>query len=149
MFYRKGSVFLLNRRYAAHVALRIRPPLGGFGEESFESRGSDIDEHTNRLIRIVLESVDRAAGGINAIPREHVGPSIVQKKTNPAFDDIEPFVFVFVVVRAGTTPRWSDVEKRRELPAGLFAVEQYDHCVAKRTQRAAFVGSFQERTVDR
>jgi hypothetical protein len=48
------------------------------------------------------------------------------------FDDIEPFVFVFVVVRPGPTAGWSDVEKRRELLAGLFAIEQYDHCVAKR-----------------
>ena len=71
------SVFLLNRRYAAHVALWIRPPLGCFGEESFKSRGSDIDEHADRLIRIVFESVDRAAGGVNAIAREHVGPSTV------------------------------------------------------------------------
>ena len=41
--------------------------------------------------------------------------------------------------------RGSDIEKSRELLAGSFAVEQYDYCVAKRMQRAAFVGSYQER----
>jgi hypothetical protein len=55
------SVFLRNGRYAAHAALWFRPPLGCFGEESFESRGSDIDEHADRLIGIILESVDRTS----------------------------------------------------------------------------------------
>jgi hypothetical protein len=35
-----------------------------------------------------------------------------------------------------------------EPTAGLFAVEQHGYCVAKRMQRAAFVGSYQERTVE-
>jgi hypothetical protein len=30
----------------------------------------------------------------------------------------------------------------------LFTVEQHDHFVAKRIQRAAFVGSYQERTAE-
>jgi hypothetical protein len=29
--------------YAAHVGLWLRPLLGYFGEESFKSRGSDVD----------------------------------------------------------------------------------------------------------
>ena len=74
-----NSVFLRNGRYAAHVALWPSPSLCGFGEESFKSRGSDIDEHADRLI--------------------------------------------------GT-------------------VEQHDYFVAKRMQRAAFVGSYQERTAE-
>jgi hypothetical protein len=56
------SVFRRNGRYAAHVGLRSRPLLGYFGEESFKSRGSDIDEYADRLIRIIFESMDRAAG---------------------------------------------------------------------------------------
>ena len=51
-------------------------------------------------------------------------------------------------MRPRPSARWSDIEKSRELLAGLFAVEQYDHCVAKRMQCAAFVGSYQERTVE-
>ena len=71
------SVFLRNGRYAPHVALWSRPLLSYFGEEMFKSRGSDIDEHADWLIRIIFETVDRAAGGINAIAREQVGPSTV------------------------------------------------------------------------
>jgi hypothetical protein len=44
--------------------------------------------------------------------------------------------------------RRTDIKKSRELLAGLFAVEQHDYCVAKRMQRAAFVGSYQERTAE-
>jgi hypothetical protein len=43
----------------------------------YKFRGSDIDEHANRLIRIIFEHVDRAAGGINAIAGEKVGPGAV------------------------------------------------------------------------
>jgi hypothetical protein len=127
----------------------LRVLLGYFGEESFKSRGSDIDEHADRLIRIIFETVDRAAGGVNAVAREHVSPVAVHKKTNPAFDDIKPFVFAFVVMRLRPAARRSDIEKSRELLAGLFAVEQHDYCVAKRMQRTAFVGSYQERTAER
>ena len=42
----------------------------------------------------------------------------------------------------------SHIEKGRELPAGLFTVEQHGYCVAKRAQYAAFVGSYQERTAE-
>ena len=70
-------VFLRNSPYAAHVGLRFRPLLGYFGEEMFKSRRSDIDEYANWLIRIVFETVDRAAGEINAIAREQVGPGTV------------------------------------------------------------------------
>ena len=70
-------VFLRNSPYAAHVGLRFRPLLGYFGEEIFNSRGSDIDECADWLIRIVFETVDRAAGGINTIAREQVGPGTV------------------------------------------------------------------------
>ena len=56
------SIFLRNGRYAAHVGLCLRPLLGCFGEEVFKSRRSDIDEHADWLIRIVLETDDRAAG---------------------------------------------------------------------------------------
>jgi hypothetical protein len=87
------SVFLLNGRYAAQVRLWFH-----FGEESFKSRGSDIGEHADRLIRMILETVDRAAGGVNAIPGDEVGPGIVHEKANPAFDDIKPFVFVVMVM---------------------------------------------------
>jgi hypothetical protein len=38
------------------------PFLGYFGEEMFKSRGSDIDEHADWLIRIIFETVDRAGG---------------------------------------------------------------------------------------
>jgi hypothetical protein len=82
------SVFLRNGLYAIHVGLRFRPLLGYFGKTMFKSRGSHIDEHTDRLIRIIFETVDRAAGGINAIARKQVGPGTVQQKTNPAFNDI-------------------------------------------------------------
>ena len=57
------SVFLRDGRYAADVGLWLRPLLGCFGEESFKSRGSDIDEYADWLIRIVFESVNRATGG--------------------------------------------------------------------------------------
>jgi hypothetical protein len=57
-----NSVFLRNGRYAAHVALWLGPLLCDFGEESFKSGGSDIDEHADRLIGIIFESVDRSAG---------------------------------------------------------------------------------------
>ena len=100
-------------------------------------------EHADRLICIIFESVDRAARGVNAIAREQVGPSTVPEKTNPAFDDIEPFVFAFVVMRPGPGARRTDVEKSCEPFAGLFAVEQYDHCLAKRMQRTIFVGTYQ------
>jgi hypothetical protein len=68
---------------------------------------------------------------------------------NLAFNDIEPFVFAFVVMRPRSATRRSDIEKGRELAASLFAVKQHDYCVAKRTQRATFVGSHQERTAQR
>jgi hypothetical protein len=71
------SVFLRNGHYAAHVALWLRPLLGCFGEESFNSCGSGMDEHADWLIRMIFESVDRAAEGVNAIAREEVGPSTV------------------------------------------------------------------------
>jgi hypothetical protein len=137
------SVFLRNCRYSAHVRLWLRPLLCCFGEKSFKSCGSDIDEHADRLIRIIFESVDRSARGVYAIARKHVSPSAVNKKTDPAFNDIEPFVFVVVVVRPRSAARRSDIEKSRELLAGLFAVEQYDYSMAKRMERAAFVGSQQ------
>jgi hypothetical protein len=50
-------VFLRNCRYAIHVWLWLRPLLGCFGEEIFKSRGSDIDEHADRLIRIIFETM--------------------------------------------------------------------------------------------
>ena len=53
-----NSVFLRNGIYAAHVGLWLRPLLCYFGEESFKSGGSDIDEHSDRLIRFIFESVD-------------------------------------------------------------------------------------------
>jgi len=53
---------------------------------------------------------------------------------------------------AGAIPRpaawWSHVEKGRELAVGLFAVERHDYCVAKRTQHAPFIGSYQKRTAE-
>ena len=67
------------------------------------------------------------------------------KLTRPS-TNVEPFVFAFVIVQSGATARWSDVEKRRELPASLLAIEQYVYCVAKRMQRAAFVRAYQKRT---
>jgi hypothetical protein len=139
------SVFLRNGRYAVHVGLWLRQLLGCFGEESFKSRGSDIDEHADRLIRIIFESVDRAAGGVNAIAREHVDPGAVHIHSNPAVDENELFVFAFVVMRPRPAARRSDIEKSRELLAGLFAVEQHDYCVAKRMQRAPFGSSYKER----
>jgi hypothetical protein len=142
-------VFIRNGRYPAHVGLWFRPLFGYFDEESFKSRWSDIHKHADWLIRIVFEGMDRAARGVNTIAREHVGPGTVYQKTNPAFDDIKPFVFAFVVMRPWAATRRTDIEKSRELPVGLFAVEQYDYCVAKRMQRAAFVRSYQERTVER
>src|ERR1700693_2052999 len=54
-----------------------------------------------------------------------------------SFDDTEPFVFAFVVMRPRPAARQTDIEKSRELLAGLFGVEQHDYCVAKRMQRAA------------
>jgi hypothetical protein len=72
-----NSVFLRDGRYAAHVGLWLRPHFCYFGEESFKSRGSDIHEYTDRLIRIIFESVDRAAWGVYAVAREHVDPGTV------------------------------------------------------------------------
>jgi hypothetical protein len=117
------SVFLLYSRYAAHVGLSVRVLLDYLGKESFKSRKSDIDEHADKLIRIIFESVDRAAGGVNAITREQVGPGTVHLKTNPSFDDKESFVFAFVVMRARPAARRSDIQKSRKRLAGLFAVE--------------------------
>jgi hypothetical protein len=64
-----ASVFLRNGRYAARVGLWLRVLLGYFGEESFKSRGSDIDEHADRLIRMIFETVDRAAGYRRAVSK--------------------------------------------------------------------------------
>jgi hypothetical protein len=52
-----------------------------------------------------------------------------------AFDDIEPFIFAFVVMRPRAAARRADIEKSRELFAGLFSVEQRDYGVTKRVQR--------------
>ena len=71
------SVFLSNGHHAAHVALWLRPLLGCFGEESFNSCGSGMDEHADGLIRIIFKSMDRTARGVNAIAGEQVGPSAV------------------------------------------------------------------------
>ena len=70
------SVFLRNGRYAAHVALWSRPLLSYFGEENVPA-GATLMKHADLLIRIIFETVDRAAGGINAIAREQVGPGTV------------------------------------------------------------------------
>jgi hypothetical protein len=45
-------------------------------------------------------------------------------------------------MRPRPVARRTDIEKSRELFTGLFAVEEYDYCVAKRMQRTAFVGSY-------
>lgn len=52
------SIFLRDGRYPVHVGLWSRPLLGCFGEEMFKSRGSDIDEDADGLIRIIFEAVD-------------------------------------------------------------------------------------------
>ena len=149
MFHGKGSVFLLNVRHAADVAFWSRPPLGCFGEESFESRGSDIDEHMDSLIRIILERMDRTPRSVDAIAGKHVSPGIVKEKTNPAFNEVEPLVFAFVVVQSGATAGRGNIEKCGELLTGLLAIEQYDHCVAKCMQCTALVGSYKERATER
>ena len=105
----------------------MRPLFCCFGEESFNSRGSDIDEDADWLTRIIFESMDRAAGRVSAIAWEQNGPDTVHQKTNLAFNNIEPFVFAFVVMRPRPAARRSDIEKGRELPVGLFAVEQDDY----------------------
>lgn len=127
-------VFLCKRDYAAHVALRFRPFLGCFEEKMFNSRGSNIDEHADRLIGIILETVHRTARGVNAIARGQLGPDSIKKKINPTLHDIEPLVFAFVVVRSRPTARRADTEKSGELLFGLFAVKKYDKCLAKRRQ---------------
>jgi hypothetical protein len=71
-------VFLLNSRHSAHVGLWLRPDLACFGEEVFKSSRSDTDENADWLIRSIFETVDRTAGGINAIARGQVGPGTVQ-----------------------------------------------------------------------
>ena len=93
--------------------------------------------------------MNRTARSVNAIAWKHVSPGAVQQKANFAFNDVEPFVFIFMVVRSRPTAWWSDVEKRRELLAGLFAIEQYDHCVAKCMQCMAFIGAYQKRSGER
>jgi hypothetical protein len=95
--------------YAGHVGLWLRPRLGCFGEESFKSRRGDIDEHTDRLICIIFKSRTEPRG-VNAITRKHISPVTV--KTIPAFDDIESFVFVVVVMRPRAAGRRSDIEKK-------------------------------------
>jgi hypothetical protein len=79
------SVFLRNGRYAAHVAFRLRPLLGCFGEESFNSCGSGMDEHADRLIRIIFKSVDRAAGEYTQSPgNRSVQLPLIRKLTRPS-----------------------------------------------------------------
>src|SRR5215469_6958287 len=55
-------VFLLNSLHSAHVGLWLSPDLACFGKEVFKSRWSDIDKNADWLIRIIFETVDRAAG---------------------------------------------------------------------------------------
>jgi hypothetical protein len=78
-----NSVFLRNGRYAAHVVLWPGPFLCGFGEESFKSRGSDIDEHADRLIGIPL------TGGLASL-----GLSLVQADDRATVDRVEAFTAV-------------------------------------------------------
>jgi hypothetical protein len=66
-----------------------------------------------------------------------------------ALDDIEPLVFAFVIMRIRPAARRTNIEKSYELLTGLFAVEQYNSCVAKRMQKTAFVGAHQERSGER
>jgi hypothetical protein len=87
----------------------MRVMSGCFGEESFKSRRADIDEHTDRLICIIFKSRTEPRG-VNAITRKHISPVTV--KNYPAFDDIEPFVFVVVVMRPRAAARRSDIEKK-------------------------------------
>jgi hypothetical protein len=112
-------VFLRNGRYAAHVGLWLRPLLGYFGEESFKSRGSSIDEHANRLIGIIFETVNRAARGVDAIAGREHGPGSIKEKINLPLYDIEPFVFAFVVMRPRPVARRTDIEKSREVAPKL------------------------------
>ena len=134
------SVFLRDGEDAAHVALWCRPLLGCFRQEVFNSRGGSIDQHADRLIGVILESVDRPAWGVNAIARGQIGPGTIEKETYLTLYDIEPFVFVVVVMRRWPAAWRTDAEKSRKLLPGLFAVEQYDKCLAKCVQRTASVG---------
>ena len=79
------SVFLRNCCYSAQVRLWLLPLLCYFGEESFKFCGSDIDEHPNRLIRIIFESVDRSARGVYAIARKYLSPSIERRSKRVQF----------------------------------------------------------------
>jgi hypothetical protein len=44
--------------------------------------------------------MDRTARGVNAIAWEHVSPDTIKEKTDAAFNEVEPFVFAFVVGRS-------------------------------------------------
>ena len=55
------SVFLRNGHYAAHVALQLRPRLGCFGEESFNSCGSGMKKHAREL-HVLSVSFDSIGG---------------------------------------------------------------------------------------
>jgi hypothetical protein len=63
------AIFLRDARYAINVGLRLRPGLDYFGKEMFKSRRGNIDEYPDWLIRIILETMDGAARGINVVAR--------------------------------------------------------------------------------
>ena len=113
-----------------------------------KSRGNDIDEHADGLIRIIFETVDRAAGGVNAIAQKQVGPGTVQKKANPAFDDIEPFVLAFVVMRPRTAARRSDIEKAVTFPPVCSPSSTTTIAWPNARSVRPSIGSFQERIVE-
>jgi hypothetical protein len=67
---------------------------------------------------------------VSVLPtRSRSGPLRAELSTS---DDIQPFVFAFVVVWPRAAAGRSHIEKGRELPAGLFAVEQHNYGLAKR-----------------
>ena len=142
-------VFLRKRYYVTHVVLRFRPFLGCFEEKMFNSRGSNIDEHANRLIGIIFETVHRTARGVHAIARGQLGPGPIKKKINPSLHDMEPLVFAFVVMRSRPTARRADTEKSGEPLSGLFAIKKYDKCLAKCRQSAACRHADQVSTAER
>jgi hypothetical protein len=93
--------------------------------------------------------VNRAARGVDAIAGRYHGPGTIKEKINLPLYDIEPFVFAFVVMRPRPTARRTDTEKSGELLSGLFAVKQYDKCLAKRIQGTGFVHANQVSTAQR
>jgi hypothetical protein len=74
------SEFLSKRYYAAHLGALLSPIPRPLGRKNVQSPREQNDKHAKRLIGIVLETVDGAARGVDAIARREHGPGPIKKK---------------------------------------------------------------------